>query len=147
MSGGGGRSAGPRVGTRPYLALGALHRFGGAAGRTDWMRVAGCSTSADRFEIDVVYYLVNSGMVVLRGSAYAITPAGVVWLGAGLQRDCKPSAPAQVAGPRYVAEQRPLAAQHVIRAGMLRDGALDYADIPSRYGAQRVAHQAKVRTT
>lgn len=140
------RSAGPRVGTRPCLALTALHRAGGTASQMQWMRAADSRTSAERFEIDVVYYLVNSGMVAVRGSVYAITPAGLAWLGRELQDDVQPSAPAQVAGPRYVADRRPLSARHMVRAGLVREGALAYADIPSRYGDQRVAHLAKVPT-
>lgn len=134
------RSVGPRFGTRPYMALKALHQLGGSAFQMEWMCMAGCSTSASRFEIDVVYYLVNSGMVTARSSAYGITPAGLNWLGAVSQGDGKPSAPAQVAGPRYVPEKRPLSVSNMARPSMARPGSFDYAAIPSRMGDQRVPH-------
>lgn len=134
------RSAGPRVGTRPCLALTALHRAGGIASQMQWIRAADCLTSAERFEVDVVYYLVNSGMVAVRGSAYCITPAGLAWLGRASQGDAQPSAPAQVAGPRYVPEKRSLSAANMVRPSLARPGSFDYAAIPSRMGDQRVPH-------
>ena len=134
------RSVGPRFGTRPYMALKALHQLGGSAFQMEWMCMAGCSTSASRFEIDVVYYLVNSGMVTVRSSAYGITAAGLKWLGTASQGDAKPSTPAQVAGPRYVPEKRPLSVANMARLSMARPGSFDYAAIPSRMGDQRVPH-------
>ena len=96
--------------------------------------MAGCGTSVSHFEIDVVYYLVNSGMVTARSSAYGIPPAGLNWLGAVSQGDGRPSAPAQVAGPRYVPEKRPLSVSNMARSSMARPGSFDASHYPCSSG-------------
>lgn len=49
-----------------------------------------------------------------------------------------------IATGRYVAPVRPLAECHRARLPVLREGALDYRDIPSRMGDVLVPHGAKV---
>lgn len=134
----------PRVGTRPDIAVRKLLQLGGRADLNDWMRAIGWSGTITSFERDIVNSLTRCHLVRIEAGQYAITQRGRDY--AGPVAGAVTSTAGQVAGPRHVPSKAPLSARHSARAGLVREGALDYAQIPSRYGSQRVAHKAKVPT-
>ena len=134
----------PRAGTRPDIAVRKLLQLGGRADLNDWMRAIGWIGTITSFERDIVNSLTRCHVVRIEAGQYAITQRGRDY--AGPVVGAVTSTAGQVAGPRHVSSKVPLSARHSARAGLVREGALDYAQIPSRYGSQRVAHKAKVRT-
>ena len=134
----------PRAGTRPDIAVRKLLQLGGRADLNDWMRAISWSGTITSFERDIVNSLTRCHVVRIEAGQYVVTQRGREY--AGPAAATSTSTAGQVAGPRYVPSKAPLSARHMVRAGLVREGALDYAQIPSRYGSQRVAHKAKVRT-
>ena len=134
----------PRAGTRPDIAVRKLLQLGGRADLNGWMRAIGWSGTITSFERDIVNSLTRCNVVRIEAGQYVVTQRGREY--AGPSAAAATSTAGQVAGPRYVPSKEPLSARHMARAGLVREGALDYAQIPSRYGSQRVAHKAKVRT-
>ena len=134
----------PRAGTRPDIALRKLFQLGGRTDLTTWMHVVAWSGTITSFERDIVNSLTRCNVVRIEAGQYVVTQRGREYVGPAAA--AATSTAGQVAGPRYVPSTAPLSARHMARAGLVREGALDYAQIPSRYGSQRVAHKAKVRT-
>lgn len=135
---------GPRAGTRPDLAFRKLVQLGGRAGLHGWMNVISWTRPITAFEREIVNSLMRCHVVRREAGDYVVTQKGWDFVGRPTQDKVAPAG--QVAGPRYAPSKAPLSARHMARAGLVREGALDYAQIPSRYGSQRVAHKAKVRT-
>lgn len=135
---------GPRVGTRPDLAFRKLVQLGGRAGLQGWMNAMTWTRPITTFEREIINSLMRCHVVRREAGDYVVTQKGWDFVGRSTQANVAPAS--QVAGPRYAPSKAPLSARHMARAGLVREGALDYAQIPSRYGSQRVAHKAKVRT-
>lgn len=135
---------GPRAGTRPDLAFRKLVQLGGRAGLHGWMNAIAWTRPITAFEREIVNSLMRCHVVRRETGDYVVTEKG--WDFVGRSTQVKVALAGQVAGPRYAPPKVPLSARHMARAGLVREGALDYAQIPSRYGSQRVAHKAKVRT-
>lgn len=135
---------GPRAGTRPDLAFRKLVQLGGRAGLHGWMNAIAWTRPITAFEREIINSLMRCHVVRREAGDYVVTRKG--WDFCGRSNQAKEAPAGQVAGPRYVPSKAPLSARHMARAGLVREGALDYAQIPSRYGSQRVAHKAKVRT-
>lgn len=134
----------PRAGTRADIAVRKLLQLGGRADLNDWMRAIGWIGTITSFERDIVNSLTRCHVVRIEAGQYAVTQRGRDY--AGPVVGTATSTAGQVAGPRHVPSKALLSDRHSARAGLVREGALDYAQIPSRYGSQRVAHKAKVRT-
>ena len=134
----------PRAGTRPDIAVRKLLQLGGRAELTTWMHAVSWSGTITSFERDIVNSLTRCHVVRIEAGQYAVTQRGRDYAGPAV--GAATSTAGQVAGPRHVPSRAPLSVRHSARAGLVREGALDYAQIPSRYGSQRVAHKAKVRT-
>lgn len=134
----------PRAGTRPDIALRKLLQLGGRTDLTTWMHAIAWSGTITSFERDIVNSLTRCNVVRIEAGQYTVTQRGREY--ACPATITVTSTVGQVAGPRHVPSKAPLSARHMARAGLVREGALDYAQIPSRYGSQRVAHKAKVRT-
>ena len=134
----------PRAGTRPDIAVRKLLELGGRADLNDWMRAIGWNGTITSFERDIVNSLTRCHVVRIEAGQYAVTQRGRDY--AGPVVGAATSTAGQVAGPRNGPSKAPMSARHSARAGLVREGALEYAQIPSRYGSQRVAHKAKVRT-
>ncbi|MCA1860948.1 hypothetical protein LE191_12625 [Janthinobacterium sp. HSC-3S05] len=135
---------GPRAGTRPDLAFRKLVQLGGRAGLQGWMNAMMWTRPITTFEREIINSLMRCHVVCREAGDYVVTQKGWDFVGRPTQAKVAPAG--QVAGPRYAPSKAPLSARHMARAGLVREGALDYAQIPSRYGSQRVAHKAKVRT-
>ena len=135
---------GPRTGTRPDLAFRKLAQLGGRAGLHGWMNAITWTRPITAFEREIVNSLMRCHVVRREDGDFVVTEKG--WDFVGRSTEAKVALAGQVAGPRYAPSKAPLSARHMARAGLVREGALDYAQIPSRYGSQRVAHKAKVRT-
>lgn len=135
---------GPRTGTRPDLAFRKLAQLGGRAGLHGWMNAITWTRPITAFEREIVNSLMRCHVVRREAGDFVVTEKG--WDFVGRSTEAKVAPAGQVAGPRYAPSKAPLSARHMARAGLVREGALDYAQIPSRYGSQRVAHKAKVRT-
>ena len=134
----------PRAGTRPDIAVRKLIQLGGRTDLNDWMRAIGWSGTITSFERDIVNSLTRCHVVRIEAGQYVVTQRGRDYAGPFV--GAATSTAGQVAGPRHAPSKAPLSARHMARAGLVREGALEYAQIPSRYGSQRVAHKAKVRT-
>lgn len=135
---------GPRAGTRPDLAFRKLVQLGGRVGLHGWMNAIAWTRPITGFEREIVNSLMRCHVVRREAGDYVVTEKGWDFIGRATATKAAPTG--QVAGPRHVPSKAPLSARHMARAGLVREGALDYAQIPSRYGSQRVAHKAKVRT-
>lgn len=133
----------PRAGTRPDIAVRKLLQLGGRADLNDWMRAIGWNSTITSFERDIVNSLTRCHVVRIEAGQYAVTQRGRDY--AGPVVGAATSTAGQVAGSRHAPSKAPLSARHMAGAGLVREGALEYAQIPSRYGSQRVAHKAKVR--
>jgi len=135
---------GPRAGTRPDLAFRKLAQLGGRAGLHGWMNAIAWTRPITAFEREIVNSLMRCHIVRREAGDYVVTEKGWDFVGRATATKAAPAG--QVAGPRHAPSKAPLSARHMARAGLVREGALEYAQIPSRYGSQRVAHKAKVRT-
>lgn len=134
----------PIAGTRPDIAVRKLLQLGGRADLSDWLTAMDWNGSVSSFERNIINSLTRSHVVRIEANVYVVTQRGIDY--AGPVVGAATSRAGQVAGPRYAPSKAPLSARHMARAGLVREGALEYAQIPSRYGSQRVAHKAKVRT-
>lgn len=135
----------PRAGTRPDIAVRKLLQLGGRADLNTWMTSIAWAGTITSFERDIVNSLTRSHVVRIEAGHYTVTQRGRDY--AGPVDGAATSTAGQVAGPRHAPSKAALSARHWASAGLVREGALDYAKIPSRYGSQRVAHKAKVRTS
>ena len=131
----------PRAGTRPDVAFRRLLKLGRVDANT-WMNAINWTATPAAFERDIINSLTRCHFVRVEAGLYAVTQRGRDAVGGVAARVGIEAG--QVAGPRYAPKQQPLATRNMAHAGMVRDGALDYAEIPSRYGSERVAHKAKV---
>lgn len=135
--------AGPRAGSRAYIALEVLHSIGGHATASTWMDNVKWTLMVRAQSVwdNVVASLLNTRLIYQRANVYIVSDDGLAWL--GIAADAPPLEARPVAGPRYAPSDRPLSAKHIPDVRMMREGAFDYRDIPSRIGDQYVAHGTK----
>ena len=133
---------GPSAGSRAYLALVALHKAGGQADVDDFMKAASWVESAGQFERQVVKPLAHWRLVAVRGSMLVLTDSGLAFLGA----TGAVAVPELVITPAtYVPPMRTLSACYRSPVRIVRDGAFDYRDIPSRHGDERVPFKSSLQ--
>lgn len=135
-----GLKAGPREGSRAYIALTNIHLAGGRGDLSAWLMACNWGGSIREFELVVIERLKFLQMIAVDGDNYAITARGL----GHLRVDA--AAPAVdapvVAGPRLFVGDRTLSRKNMVRMPLTREGAHDYASIPSRMGDQSVPHLA-----
>jgi hypothetical protein len=117
-----------------------LYALGGSATAAAWMKACLWKTTVFDFERTVIAPLTLDRHIHERSELRILTDGGMVRIG---QMEAPVVPAGVVAGQRYVAPVRALSARHVVRVRPLREGSLDYRNIPSRFGDQRVAHSAK----
>lgn len=126
---------GPRADSRAYNVLVKLIVDGGEKHAADLRRACGGNLTPSEFQNTVLSRLQRLGFIRISETA------AVVITGAGR---CYIHPPAVVPEPervivpaRYVAPMAPLAKR--VRLLVIRDGAFDYRNVPSRHGDQRIA--------
>lgn len=127
-----------RPGTRANMALIALQGLAGQATKAEWMAALKWKQSVAVFDQDVMFMLTTHRLVFRRGEVWSITDAGKRVIGIDPDIDGGSGAPAP---SRAAPEWRPLARRNVRRLDMVRDGGLDYQDIPSRFGDTSIPHR------
>jgi hypothetical protein len=133
---------GPRVDSQGYRALEQLHKLGGEAHITTWMKAAGWTGSIAVFDREIVGALLRFQVVTRPGAQLVLTDSGREHLGVGAAAPA-PAPTQDIPLTRYVAPMRPLSAKHRPGVRPMRPGALDYRDIPSRMGDKLIPHGAK----
>lgn len=131
---------GPNAGSRAYLALVGLHKAGGQVNAADFMKAADWAASPAHFDRMVVKPLEHFRLMFRRGDLLVLSDSGLAFLGAA---GVVPM-PEQVTAPAPCAYQmRPLAVRNMPRLAVMRPGALDYREIPSRIGDLCIPHGEK----
>lgn len=129
---------GPRTDSRAYFALQQLHNYGGTVIVQEWIVAVGWQATMGVFDRQVIGPLLQHGLIVKRGVDLVITGRGKAYIGAA------DPVPEPVITPgTYVPPMRALAAKYMPRLAVIRPGALDYRDIPSRMGDLLIPHGAK----
>jgi hypothetical protein len=127
-----GLRSGPRAGSRAHTALTGLFRLGGAADLRTWMNACRWSDSINEFQKVIIERLGLLGMVEVKVDTYSVTRRGREHL--DIDADAPAPVPPVLVGPRAFFPARELSTKHMIRMPLTREGALDYATIPSRMG-------------
>jgi hypothetical protein len=139
---------GPRVDSQGYRALEQLHKLGGEAHITTWMKAAGWTGSIAMFDREIVGALLRFQVVTRPGAQLVLTDSGREHL--GVAPAASTPAPAMEPAPgipvsRYVAPVLPLSAKHRPGVRVMRPGAFDYRDIPSLQADQRIPFQSSLQ--
>lgn len=131
---------GPRAGSRAYIVLAHLFRHAHvSANINEVRRAAAPNLSPGEFDCLVLTSLSRFGFIVETDGVLTITAAGKRYV----QPPVVDTAPAQEpVGSRYVAPMAPLSKRFSARPLVIRAGAFDYIDLPSRHGDQRLQHKA-----
>lgn len=133
------KHTGPREGSRAHRALKALHEHGDMY-EAAWMIKAAYDHSPSEFYRSVVQPLLGWKLVKEHGISYRVTPAGRACLGVSDVPDVEPV----ITPGTYVPPMgRPLSAQYRPGLRVMRPGALDFREIPSRIGEQIIQYGAK----
>lgn len=136
----------PQEGSRAYRALKSFRLAGGCGDLDDWLSACERSGSIRKdHQITDLLRLLELELIDIDGEIYAITPRGVAFIRVDVAVVVV-DAPAYVApvraAPRTPPPNRPLSLKHMVRMPLTREGAHDYAAIPSRMGNQSVPHPA-----
>ena len=130
----------PRTDSHAYSALVQLQRdFGGSADTEAWMKAFDYTSMAE-FDRLVVMPLLRFRLIRRTGAGVVLADRGLTFLAdAGVVQ-----LPELVITPAtYVPPMRPLSPRNMPRLAVMRPGALDYLDIPSRFGDERIPHGVK----
>lgn len=129
---------GPRAGSRAYIVLDYLFRRAHVSPhKSDVRRAAAPNLSPGEFDCIVVTSLTRFGFIVESEGALKITAAGKRYLEPPVVKIGPAPEPV---GSHYVAPMAPLSKRYSARPPVLRDGAFDYRDMPSRHGDQRLPY-------
>lgn len=131
---------GPRADSQGYRALEQLHKLGGEAHITALMNAVKWPGSITMFDREIVGPLLRYQVATRPGTRLVLTDSGRVFLGLAVATPAPAPSP-DIPLTRYVAPMRPLSARHIARVAVMRAGALDYRDIPSRVGDMNIAHR------
>ena len=130
----------PRKGSAAANGLVTLHGMGGVAPAAKWQRIAGWKGTGYQFHANVIDRLLLSGLIVANDIQYVVTDAGFIFL--GVKSDADDGQPGVPVGPRYAPPPLSRAPRGRSRSPMvIRDGAFDYRDHPSRIGDERLAYK------
>ena len=130
----------PRKGSAAANGLITLNGMGGVAPAATWRRTAGWKGTAHQFKANVVERLLLSGLISENDIQYVVTAAGRKFL--GLTQDADDEQLGVPAGPRHAPSPLSRAPLGRSRSPMvIRDGAFDYRDHPSRIGDDRLAYK------
>jgi hypothetical protein len=137
---------GPRVDSQGYRALEQLHKLGGIAHITTWMKAVNWPGSIAMFDREIVGSLLRFQVVTRPGAQLVLTDSGREHLGVSAAA----STPAQEPAPdtpvtRYVAPIQALSAKYRPGVRAMRPGAFDYRDIPSLQADQRIPFQSSLQ--
>jgi hypothetical protein len=132
------KHTGPRRASWPYRALNGLHSLGRET-LHGWMQEMSYVQTTRDFQCEVVERLLAWRLVELVDETYRVTSAGRSYLGI----DHVPAAEGDVATARSAPPQRPLSTANRPALRVMRPGALDYLEIPSRLGNQVIPHGTK----
>lgn len=135
----------PHRSSKAFFVLQGLHSIGGQADGPTWLQLIKWPGDRQprRNDWDVmVHSLLSTGLIYKRGDVHIVTDEGLQYLGIPVDAPARP-APV-IVGPRYVAPMRPLSTRHRPDLRMMREGALDYREIPSRHGEQAVAFKSSI---
>jgi hypothetical protein len=127
------------VGSRAYAALTDFHLAGGRGDFGAWAAACQRSGPIREFQkiMDILQFL---GLVAVDGGIYSITQRGLAHI--HVEVDELAAESAVPAAQRTFVSDRPLARKNMVRMPLTREGAHDYASIPSRMGNQSVPHLA-----
>ena len=130
----------PRKGSAAANGLVNLHSMGGVAPALKWQRIAGWKGTSFQFGANVINRLLLAGLIAANDIQYVVTDAGLKFLGVkGIEEVEQPGVPV---GPRYAPPPLSRAPRGRSRSPMvIRDGAFDYRDHPSRIGDERLAYK------
>lgn len=118
----------PRRGSRPANAMSSLLSIGGKATVSTLYRIAGKAISRNDFDMLVVEQLVFYGLIKQDGDEIELTEAGRTYLGVSRPAETYVG---KAAEPRVGNGFKPLRARSAM---VIRDGAFDYRNFPSRIG-------------
>lgn len=130
----------PRKGSAAANGLTTLNGMGGVALAGKWRRTAGWKGTDYQFKANVVDRLVLCGLVSENDIQYVVTDDGRKFLGLTREADYEQSG--VPAGPRYAPSPLSRAPRGRSRSPMvIREGAFEYRDHPSRIGDERLAYR------
>lgn len=132
----------PRKGSSPHLALNALNNLGGEATIQAIMKVRNWRGREKPFQDEVMSRLTRCLLVDVMGGNCIITNAGRKYLGIKVEQEN--GFVGEPAGPRLVTDKRELNIARHRPTRPIRDGAMDYMNIPSRMGVETVAYKGQI---
>lgn len=118
----------PRRGSRPANALASLLSLGGKATIAAWYRAASFGITRLEFDLLVVERLVVDGLIKKEDDQVELTEAARVFLGVEKPAEAYVG---KLPAPRVGNGFKPLRARSAM---VVRDGAMDYRNYPSRIG-------------
>ena len=126
-----GLKGGPSKGSRAYLALTKIYLAGGCGDLNALLTACNWGESIREFErvIDRLHFL---QLIAVDDGIYTVTPRGLVHI--GVDADAPAVVPQVPVGPRLFVPDRTLSRKYMVRMPLTREGAHDYASIPSRMG-------------
>jgi hypothetical protein len=129
-----------RSGTTTNMALIRLFALTGVATTLEWRKAMNWRQPAAAFDHAVIIPLTQHGMIFRRGDNWRITDEGCRAIGIDPDVSCGAG---QVVPPPAppVMYNAPLSRPSLFRTIPIREGALDYRDIPSRQGNQSIPHR------
>lgn len=135
----------PRRESSVHQALQALQNMGGRAHFPRWMAMVGWVGKQQYFCRDVLGRLERAGLVCTDGEYGVVTPDGRAYL--GVPEPEFTTTLSVPAGPRYRAPHAPLNARRHQPPRPIRDGSLDFRNIPTRIADERLAYKGSMATS
>lgn len=129
-----------RTGTTTNDALVKLFALAGTATTLEWRKAMKWRQPAAAFDHAVLIPLVEYGMIFRRGDNWHIADIGKRAI--GINPDVSCGGGEAVPPPAAPATKRPpLSRPSLFRSVPIREGSLDYRDIPSRHGDHSIPHR------
>lgn len=129
---------GPRAGSRAHIVLEHLFRIDRRAHISDVRRAAAANVASGEFNCTILASLARFGFVVENDGYLTITAAGKRYL----QPAVVEAGPVRLpVASKYVAPKVALKNRFKNGPAVIRAGAFDYLDVPSRHGDQRLQHK------
>ena len=133
----------PQEGSRAYRALKSFRQAGGRGDLSAWKGASErVGSTREDLQIKDLLRCLELELVDIDGDSYAMTPRGVAFIRVDVDVDEPEPEPPIPAASRTFAPDRTLSRKYMVRMPLTREGAHDYASIPSRMGDQSVPHLA-----